>query len=404
MSAILFLLKGYPRLSETFIAQEIRALEKSGIPIRIFSLRHPTDRHRHPVHDEIAAPIAYLPEYLWQEPWRVLRGIYHALRLPGFGRAFRRWIADWRRDFSANRGRRFGQACVLAAEMPADIRRLHAHFLHTPASVAYYVHLMTGLPWSVSAHAKDIWTIPDWEKREKLTSLDWLVTCTEGGAQHLRALADDPGRVTLLYHGLDFARFPSPPESAIPAQDQAIRLVSVGRLVPKKGYATLLRALAALPEKFAWRLRQIGGGQLAEELADLARELGIAERIDWLGAQPQTIVIAEYRAADLFVLAPEIAADGDRDGLPNVLMEAQSQRLACVATNISGIPELIRDGTTGLLVPPGDPAALAACLARLMENPEDRRQIAEAGFRRLRENFAMETGIAELAQRFRRDL
>lgn len=401
---ILFLLKGYPRLSETFIAQEIRALEQRGLPIEIWSLRFPTDKHRHPVHGEIAAPVHYLPEYLYQEPRRVLRGILRAWRQPFFGRAFRQWLKDFWRDATPNRGRRFGQACVLASEMPADTVRLHAHFLHTPASVAYYVHLMSGVPWSCSAHAKDIWTSPDWEKQEKLQSLDWLVTCTASGHQHLQGLSADKKKVALVYHGLDFSRFPEPPEQAMAARAATGRceIVSVGRLVPKKGYPTLLQALARLPKELDWHLTQIGGGPLDGALKAEAEALGIADRIDWLGALPQERVLAAYRAADVFVLAAQIAADGDRDGLPNVLMEAQSQRLACVATSISGIPELIRDNETGLLVPPEDPDALAAALQKLISDPSLRQQLAEAGFARVRQHFAMQAGIDDLERRFKK--
>jgi glycosyltransferase involved in cell wall biosynthesis len=393
---ILFLLKGYPRLSETFIAQEIRALEQRGLNLEIWSLRFPTDKHRHPVHSEILAPVTYLPEYLYQQPWRVLRGLARASRRAGFWRALRQWGRDLLRDPSANRGRRFGQACVLAAEMPADTERLHAHFLHTPASVAYYAHLMTGVPWSCSAHAKDIWTSPNWEKREKLKSLDWLVTCTASGHAHLKALSGDPAKVALVYHGLDFDRFPEPPSRAAGASAE---LLSVGRLVPKKGYPTLLLALSHLPAGTDWHFTHIGGGPLEGELKALAETLGIAPRITWLGAQPQERVLAAYRAADIFVLAAQVAADGDRDGLPNVLMEAQSQRLACVASNISGIPELIRDGETGLLVPPEDARALAAALLELIDNPERRQRLAAAGFARVRAHFAMQTGIDDLERR-----
>ncbi|TDQ78535.1 glycosyltransferase involved in cell wall biosynthesis [Dongia mobilis] len=394
---ILFLLKGYPRLSETFIAQEIRALEQRGLELEIWSLRFPTDKHRHPVHGEIQAPVTYLPEYLYQEPWRVLRGVAKASRRPGFWRALRQWGRDLLRDPSTNRGRRFGQACVLAAEMPADTARLHAHFLHTPASVAYYAHLMTGVPWSCSAHAKDIWTSPNWEKREKLKSLDWLVTCTASGHAHLKALSGDPAKVALVYHGLDFNRFPEPPARAA---GRRAEILSVGRLVPKKGYPTLLLALSQLPAETDWHLTHIGGGPLEGELKALAETLGIAPRITWRGAQPQEQVLAAYRAADIFVLAAQVAADGDRDGLPNVLMEAQSQRLACIASNISGIPELIRDGETGLLVPPEDARALATALLDLINHPERRRQLAEAGFNRVRAEFSITTGIEDLKRRF----
>jgi glycosyltransferase involved in cell wall biosynthesis len=399
---IVFILKGYPRLSETFIAQEIRALEQRGIKIRIVSLRFPTDKHVHPVHREITAPVVYLPEYLYQEPFRVLRGWRRARRLPGYAAAFRQWIADLRRDFTTNRGRRFGQACVLAAELgdPAQYpKRLHAHFIHTPASVAYYTHLMTGIPWSTSAHAKDIWITPDWEKREKLAAMDWLVTCTETGHRVLAALA--PGKTSLVYHGLDFTRFPEPPLRAA-RREGPYALLSVGRLVPKKGYAGLIEALGRLPKDLDWRFRHIGGGPLKDALQAQAQRLGIAERITWLGAKPQETVLEEYRGADLFVLNSRIAEDGDRDGLPNVLMEAQSQRLPVIATNLAGIPELVIDGETGALVPPDDASALGAAIERMLRDAGLRDNMAAAGYARVRGLFAMERGVADLEERFRR--
>lgn len=406
LPAIAVVLKGYPRLSETFIAQELLALEQRGFDLRLISLRHPTDKKRHPVHDDIRAPVSYLPEYLYQEPLRVLRGWWRARRLPGYARAWRAFLADLRRDLTPNRLRRFGQACVLARELPSDVARLYAHFLHTPASVARYTALMTGLPWSASAHAKDIWITPDWEKREKLAELDWLVTCTASGARHLSALAPSPGTVTLVYHGLDLDRFAAPPGGADdPAggRDGAdaarpVRLLSVGRAVEKKGYDVLLRALAALPEGLHWHLTHIGGGPLRPVLERQAQELSLAGRIDWRGAQAQAEVLRGYRAADLFVLASRIAGDGDRDGLPNVLMEAQSQGLACLSTRIAAIPELIDDGESGVLVPADQPEALAGALARLIAAPAERRRLGAAGQKRIRADFDMKGGIDLLAR------
>jgi glycosyltransferase involved in cell wall biosynthesis len=342
-ASVAIVLKGYPRLSETFIAQEILGLQRRGLKLRLYSLRHPTDPARHPIHDEICAPVTYLPEYLRQEPLRVVRGWLAARRRPGYGAARRQWLRDLRRDPTPNRIRRFGQACVLAAELPAGVVRLHAHFLHTPGSVARYAAEMTGLPWSCSAHAKDIWTTPAWEKREKLRDLDWLVTCTAVGRDHLASLGPGgPGKVALLYHGLDLERFPPPtgprpPRDGRDAEDPVV-LLSVGRAVEKKGYPNLLRALAALPAELHWRFVHIGGGDLAAALRAEATRLGLADRIDWCGAQPQDVVLAAYRGADIFALASRIAEDGDRDGLPNVLMEAQSQELACLATKISAPP------------------------------------------------------------------
>jgi len=405
-----FILKGYPRLSETFIAQEIRALEARGLRIYIVSLRHPTERQRHPVHRRIAAPVAYLPEYLHQEPLRVWRA-WRALRgSPRYPAARRLWLGDLRRDPSRNRVRRFGQALVLARELPPGIARLHAHFLHTPASVARYAAALTGLPWSASAHAKDIWTTPDWEIREKLADLDWLVTCSQAGRDRLRALAPEPARVELVYHGLDFESFPPPGgdrRSAGPAGGRdggdagaPVRLLSVGRAVAKKGYDVLLEALAGLPPDLHWRLVHVGGGPLRRALERQAERLGLAGRITWRGGLPQEAVLAEYRSADLFVLASRIAADGDRDGLPNVLMEAQSQGLACLATRVSAIPELIEDEATGLLVPPDDAPALATALAGLIADPALRQRLAAAGAARLRRDFSLDFGIDILAGKF----
>jgi glycosyltransferase involved in cell wall biosynthesis len=401
---VAFVVKGYPRLSETFIAQEILALEQRGLDILIVSLRHPTDRVSHPVHREIHAPLLYLPEYLHDEPARVLRGWRRACRLPGYRAAWRGWLADLARDPTPNRIRRFGQALVLAAELPADIRQLHAHFLHTPASVARYAARIRALDWSVSAHAKDLWTIPSWEKREKLAAARWAVTCTEHGRHHLADLAASPDRVALSYHGLDLDRFPPAPQRPAGADggDPAhpVTVLSVGRAVEKKGYDDLLAALALLPAGLAWRLVHIGGGALADRLKRQAVQLGLAKHIEWRGAQPQPAVLAAYREADLFVLAAKVARDGDRDGLPNVLIEAQSQGLACVTTRLPGIAELIEDGQSGLLVPPGDPRALAAALERLIRAPALRQRLGDAGEARVRGHFDMNSSIEQLAERF----
>jgi glycosyltransferase involved in cell wall biosynthesis len=356
------------------------------------------------VHREIAALVTYLPEYLHNQPLRVFRAWRTARRLQGYRAARSAWLRDLRRDPTRSRLRRFGQAMVLATELPMDVGWLHAHFLHTPASVARYAAKMRNLPWSASAHAKDIWTTPDWEKREKLGDCRWLATCTRANADHLAALAPEPTRVELLYHGIDFARFPCPAERRAGRDgcdpDDPVIVLSVGRAVAKKGYAVLLDALAKLPPELAWRLVHIGGGPLLDELTRRAKSLAVSDRISWLGARSQQDVVQAYRSADLFVLACRIAKDGDRDGLPNVLMEAQSQRLACISTNVSAIPELIDDGETGLLVAPDDPAALARAIERLIRFPDLRLLLGSAGMRKVRSRFSFEAGIDRLARRF----
>jgi len=401
---VAFVVKGYPRLSETFIAQEILALERRGLDILIVSLRHPTDRAIHPIHRQIGAALLYLPEYLRQEISRVWRCWLRSRRQAGYRAARAAWFADLGRDPTPNRIRRFGQALVLAAELPDDVTHIHAHFLHTPASVARYTALLTGLDWTASAHAKDIWTLPEWEKRSKLAEARWIVTCTEVARCYLVGLTSRPDAVWLCYHGVDLARF-RPPPLRLGARDgsdpqQPVLILSVGRPVAKKGYDDLLEALALLPASLHWRFAHIGGGALRATLKRQAERLGLSHRIEWRGAMVQPEVLAAYREADLFVLASKVANDGDRDGLPNVLIEAQTQRLACISTSVSAIPELIEQNVTGLLVPPGCPMSLAEALERLIRHPVERAQFGAAGEHRVRHLFSMEDGVDRLAARF----
>ena len=402
--SIAVVLKGYPRLSETFIAQELRGLERRGFNLVIVSLRHPTDKARHPVHGEIVAPVLYLPEYLLGEPGRVVRGVVRAAGKPGFWHAVRAFIADLRREPTRNRMRRFGQACVLADEMPAEIGHLYAHFIHTPTAVTRYASLMTGIPFSCSAHAKDIWTSPAWDLAQNLAAATWATTCTAVGERYLKSLSVAQDTVHLVYHGLNLDRFPPPPPTTA-ARDGSdaghpVRLLSVGRAVEKKGFDRLLDALAQLPPDLSWRFMHVGGGDHLVALKAQAQRLGIVDRIAWRGALAQADVLEAYRNADLFILPSRIAADGDRDGLPNVLVEAQSQRLACISTAVSAIPEFIEDGRTGCLVPPDDVEALAGSITVLAREPERRARLGAAGERRVRDHFDAEHGLAQLVALF----
>lgn len=401
---VAILLKGYPRLSETFIAQEIRALERRGFNVLIYSMRFPTDKDKHPIHKEIEASVVYLPEYLRHEPKRVFRAWRKLRRTPLYATARRIWLRDLWRDRTPNRVRRFGQALVLAAELPSEVRHIYAHFLHTPASVARYAAIMSLRPWSVSAHAKDIWTSPDWEKQEKLADCEWAVTCTAVGARHLSEMAKEGGapadKVSLVYHGLDLARFPQArPRPMNDGGDprRPVTLLTVCRAVEKKGLDDLIAAVAQLPKNTSWRLIHIGGGPMLDQLKAQATAAGVGQRIDWFGPRAQAEVIQAYREADLFVLPSKIADDGDRDGLPNVLMEAATQALPMLATNVSAIPEFIDDGATGVLIPPGEPDALAAALTELIAKPQWRTQLGAAAEARVRSAFDFAEGVDRVA-------
>ncbi|MDH4439873.1 MAG: glycosyltransferase [Rhizobium sp.] len=402
---ILVLLKGYPRLSETFIAQELLGLEKAGFELALVAMRRPTDKKRHAVHDEISATVEYLPEYLHEEPLRVVKALWTVRGLPGFRQALSQFWKDLRRDVTRNRIRRFGQAAVLVAEWPKDAGWLHAHFIHTPASVANYASLMSGLPWTVSAHAKDIWTSKDWDLAEKLQRADWAVTCTAVGYEKLNSLSGRRGNVHLSYHGLDLERFPhfdgerSSRDGSEPADP--VRILSVGRAVKKKGYDTILNALAKLPARLHWHYTHIGGGDELVPLKALANDLGISDRITWMGSMDQQDVLSQYRDADVFTLACRITADGDRDGLPNVLVEAASQRMMAVSTTVSGISELFRNDENALLVGPDDPQALSVALLSALTDPALRRRLGAAAEARVRRDFDYHDSIHDLDRLFR---
>lgn len=403
MKKVAVILKGYPRLSETFIAQELLALEKAGINLIIYSLRHPTDRDVHPIHSMIRAPVRYLPEYLIWHPLRVLLGLLYSLRSKNLTQLLRVFFKDLRRDGSANRVRRLGQAMVLYREIANDRNWIYAHFLHTPASVARYCAILSNLPWSCSAHAKDIWTSPKWEIREKLSSLEWLVTCTASNREYLAGLSTNPDSIRLLYHGLDLGRFSDVPKQHAnngSGEHVRVRILSVGRAVSKKGYDILIEALAKLPNDLHWTFVHVGGGPLLKCLKRQARALHLQERIDWLGPLSFSKVLEQYRDADIFVLASRIDADGDRDGLPNVLMEALSQRLACISTDISGIPELLRHAENGLIVKSEDADALAKAIERLIGDTECRDALGSEGRKTVEETFDLKRNVQLLVDKW----
>ncbi|MEE2932752.1 MAG: glycosyltransferase family 4 protein [Pseudomonadota bacterium] len=399
---VLIVVKGYPRLTETFISQEIRGLERRGLQIELVSLRRPTESITHPIHAEIKAPIRYLPEYIHTELSRAFFGWFKARKLGGYRAAIRVFLQDFARDRTRNRIRRFLQACIVANEVGPNISKIYAHFLHTPASVARYASVMRGLPLSLSAHAVDIWTCPDWELAEKINSAEWTTVCSKVGAAKLRSLAKDPSKVFMFYHGLDLEKF-RPRKLHVSKNDGTpsnppARLISVGRTVPKKGFDVLLEALALMPDNLCWEWTHIGDGPYTKTLKNHAKLLGISDHIHWRGVQNSDKVIKALRQADIFVLPCRRDNDGNQDGLPNVLMEAQSQGLAVVSTNISAIPEFIIHSETGILVPPNDPLALQEGLVSLITSPDLRFKFGKAGEERVRMRFDTEQNLDKLAR------
>ena len=397
----------WPRVSSTFVAQELVGLEKEGLSLWLATFGKP-DQVSHAILDELKAPIHRLPNQPWKSV-RYWRALAKVRRWPGYPHAKAMLKADLTYGKKPKRLRKyFARAVVLAAELPSDTRVIYAHFLNLTTTIARYAAAIAGLPLTASGHARDIWTAPEAELRAKLAQLQWCATCTAPGAERLEELADQPGKIHLVYHGLSFERFPTEPPVRSrrdgSAPDDPVLLLSVGRAVEKKGFDMMLEALANLPGDLSWRWHHVGAGALLDRLQERARELGLDQRIEWHGAEGQASVIERYRTCDLFVLPSREAGDGDRDGLPNVLMEAQSQGLACLSTSFSAIPELIVNGKTGVLVPPGEAAALTAALTHLICTPAERIRLGQAGYTRVRSAFEAETGIRHLAGLLRQSM
>ncbi|HAJ46845.1 MAG TPA: colanic acid biosynthesis glycosyltransferase WcaL [Alphaproteobacteria bacterium] len=398
-TCLCIVVKGFPRISETFITNELEQLESMGLQFTLTALRQPSGDPNHGAGHNLKASVQYLPEYLTDAPAVFASSWRGAATLPGFSMAWAQFQRDWVRDPTANRVRRFGQACILAASLPPMIRHIHAHFLHTPGSVARYASAMLGITWSASAHAKDIWTTPDWDLAEKLASARFVAVCNEAGRERLQTLAgpDHAHRIHFWPHQLNLSQ--APPCHAKPGGP--IALLTVARAVPKKGLPILLDALRKLSAEPAWSWTLIGGGELLDELKASLANHPFANRIRLLGSQPHTVVRQHLAAADVFVLPAQVTADGDRDGRPNALLEAMAAGLACIATAAGGIPEVISDGQNGCLTL-AEPEPLSLAISRLMQDQRLRSRLGHAAAETARTISAQgERAIKSLAQALR---
>jgi glycosyltransferase involved in cell wall biosynthesis len=403
-----YLPKGYPRISETFVSNEILFLERQGLGVEIFSLKRPEPHHRQPSALAVRARVTYLPDRVvavlpWLLPVHVALGLRRPRR---YARTLRWCLSRCWRERSTTTLRRFLQAGWLVGFVLRGRRipHFHAHFCHGSATVAMFVKWLTGSTYSFTAHAKDLYLADPDLLRLKMQESEFVVTCTEHNRRHLEEIGGGAVPVVRIYHGVDLGRFGAPP----PAEPRAAapgppRILSVGRLVEKKGFDTLIHACALLRDRGQrFHCRIVGDGPLAGELHEQVRALGLDGKVELSGSLLQDDLVGEYARADVFALACQVLENGDRDGLPNVLVEAQACGLPVVSTAISGIPELIEPGVNGLLVPPGDPAALAGALAQLLDDATLRQRFGSAGRQRVRAEFDLERNTRRLRELFRR--
>jgi len=394
-------LKGYPRISETFISNEILLLESLGFRIHIFSMRQPRENFSHKSIHQIRARVSYLPETIREALPRLT---YHNFRVArrrpeGYRRAVGLAAARFRRTRRSATIKHLLQAGYLVDRWLPDsgVVHLHAHFAHSPASVALFSSCISGLPFSFTAHAKDIYTSEPRQIREKLALARFAVTCTEHNRQYLIGL-NPAGKTPIhrIYHGIDLSLFSAPGREAMP--EEPYSLLTIARLVPKKGLPTVYRALSDLKRRgVRFRHTLIGDGEERGRILTLIRDLGLSDACRWLGTLPHEKVLAHYRGAHLFMLGCEIAPNGDRDGIPNVLAEAMAMGVPVLATRVSAIPELVQDGETGLLVAPGLPEAMAEAALRLLTQEDLRHAIIGAARIRVRDIFDNRRLTPELA-------
>jgi len=389
----------FPNLIETMIYREVGALRALGNEVCIFSIRRPAPAEIPAEAQSFCANTFYiLPLGLFQLLKTHMRAL---LRSP---------VRYWQILFTVLSGThmhfrdRLRTLChfteavaVLPAVEALQVDHLHAHWAVGAATTAMVVSRFLGIPFTFTAHAYDIWR----EKLllpEKLRAAQAIVTCTDYNRQHLaQTYGVSMEKLHVVYHGVDIGRFPpgEPPHNPEPV------LLSVGRLVEQKGFDRLLRACAALTQQgYRFRCDIIGDGPLRRDLEQLTDELGLCERVRFHGRMFQEQLIEYYATADLFVLPCIEASDGDRDGIPNVLIEAMAMQLPIISTRFSGVPELVIDGVTGVLVESNDVPALVEAMRGLLDDPARRSSLGQAGRQRVLEDFTIERSATMLHQLF----
>src|SRR5436309_5948585 len=395
-----YVVSRYPRYSETFIVNEILDHERTGRTIEIFALRPSIDSHFQDLISQVRAPVHYVylpgegltPEQLTGSLlsagvfWNVIQEA--SASVPGL------WSA-----LEAARGeeiREVYQAVVLARLVrDKGIGHLHAHFAGRPTTVARLASHFAGIPYTFTAHANDLFnnsTRPD-DVRRKLADAAVAVTVSDYNAAYLRATFGAAAeRVQRIYCGLDLARlrYESP-------QDRPPWIVAVGRLVEKKGFADLIEACAILARRGrSFGCRIIGTGMLDAPLRALVARLGLEKIVQLAGPRPQRAVIEAVQGAAALVLPCVVCEDGDRDGLPTVILEAMALGTPCVSTDVTAIPEAVRDGDTGLAVAQHDPDALAAAIERLLSDPALRVRLAVNARQLIERDFDVRRNAARL--------
>ena len=390
---VAYLVKMYPRFSETFILSELLELERQGVELHVFSLKCPDDGIAHADVTRLRAPVTYLPQSLPGLLWAQRR----ALRRTPL-RVLSQLIAAVRKGRLASAKHVLQAGAIAPRLVGGGYEHLHAHFASGATSVALHASRLTGIPYSFTAHAKDIFlhsVRPD-DLARKLTPARFAVTVSDYNVRHLQEFANGTP-VVRIYNGLELSRFAP---KRVP-RDRPPLVLAVGRLIEKKGFDDLVRACSLLAiAGVDFRCDIVGKGPLEHELRALVKQLGVTGRVRLVGPLPRERLIDLYSRAAVLAAPCVVGGDGNRDGLPTVLIEAMAMGVPVVATPVTGIPELVEDGVTGLLAPERDPSALARAIERLLGNEHLAQRLAGAARGRIEESFDLQQNVAQLRRLF----
>jgi glycosyltransferase involved in cell wall biosynthesis len=416
-----YVIKGFPRLSESFISSEVLRLEELGKRITVFSLAQ-GDALADPVLADLTSPLAYMPAAgsVREQSFFAWLGLILPTYAPIHWRLFRRRPSAWfltlfqaahfarryrqENDRAAMRSffKQFVQAGAIAEALPrAGITHLHGHFCHNATTITWFAARMAGCSFSFTAHAKDIYQEkhnPRDLLQRKIAAANFVTTCTAANHSHLEQKLGTVPSLHTVYHGLDTQLFKPIARDAT----KLPRLIAVGRHVEKKGFDLLITALRILRKRgLTLHCRIIGeGGPVTSALSQLIASSGLSEQVTLDPPEPHAQLRQSYAEADIFVLPCRIDDSGDRDGIPNVLAEAMATGLAVISTNVSGIPEIVRNGSNGLLVAPDDAAALADAIAQLVTDQGLRAQLGDAAVATIHDIFDADQTIHQMDQLF----
>lgn len=404
-----YLLRSYPRLSQTFILNEVLALEKLGVAVHIFAVTHPHEAIVQAQVAEVQAPVAYLEVAQQRRWWVILWEHLLTLLLAPYRYLSTLVYLLYHRDFDEGYTASTRLVCFLQAVYLTGLLRrmrrqgqpidhLHAHFAHDPTLIAYLVQRLTGIGFTFTAHARDIYQIPKPVLGERIRAAGAVITCCATNIDYLKAVsaATDHAKLRVIHNGVNLQEFQPPTTS----RNAAIPLIlSASRLVEKKGYPDLLHAYQRLKAAgYCFRSVIYGEGPLEKPLAALIDELGLQAEVQLAGACTQRELSQLLTQADIFAMTPIVTADGDRDGVPTVLVEAMACGVPVVSTTVAGVPELVTHEQNGLLTAPHDIDGITAALATLLDDTAKRHQLGCAARNTVVEQFDLHAGAYQLAQ------